>query len=386
MNRQSSMSAAVAECVSGVSEPNMLLRRLAEVRDPRDRRGRRFPLSALLLVALCATAAGFGGYRAMAQWASTAGPSELRRLGLPSRGPFGLVPTPGADTLRRVLTAVRPGDLEVLLRLGETALEAVAVDGKALRGSRSGESAAVMVIGAMAQDGSLVAQQRVADKSNEIPALAPLLNALDLEGVVVTADALHTQVETAKVLVEEMRAHFVLVVKRNQPTLWEACRSIPWERVSAAHRQSEVAHGRQETRVVQAVTWTDLAFPHVRQVARITRHRTDRATGRRTRETVYLITDLTARQASPQVLGRYARRHWGIENKIHYVRDVTCGEDASRIRTGHGPQNNATLRSVAMNYLRRTGRSIADAMRHLALSGHKAALDLFGVPADQQLR
>jgi predicted transposase YbfD/YdcC len=385
MNRQSSMSAAVVECVFGVSEPNLLLRRLAEMKDPRDRRGRRFPLSALLLVALCATAAGFGGYRAMAQWASTAGLSELRRLGLPSRGSFGLVPTPGADTLGRVLAAVRPGDLEVLLRLGEVALEVVAVDGKALRGSRSGESAAVMVIGAMAQDGSLVAQQRVAGKSNEIPALAPLLSVLDLEGVVVTADALHTQVGTAKVLVEEMGAHFVLAVKRNQPTLWEACRSIPWEKVSAVHRQSEVAHGRRETRVVQVVTWTDLAFPHVRQVARVTRHRTDRATGKRTRETVYLVTDLSAQQASPQVLGWYARCHWGIENKIHYVRDVTLGEDASRIRTGHGPQNNATLRSVAMNRLRKTGSSIADAMRHLALSGHKAALDLFGVPTDQQL-
>ena len=80
---------------------------------------------------------------------------------------------------------------------------------------------------AMAQDGALVAQQRVADKSNEIPAPAPLLSVLDLHGVVVTADALHTRVETAKVLVEEMGAHFVLVVKRNQPALWEACRSIP---------------------------------------------------------------------------------------------------------------------------------------------------------------
>jgi predicted transposase YbfD/YdcC len=103
----------------------------------------------------------------------------------------------------------------------------------------------------------------VADRSNEIPALAPLLSVLDLHGVVVTADALHTRVERAKVLVEEVGAHFVLVVKRNRPALWEACRSI---------------------------------------------------------------------EAAPEMLGRYARGHWGVENKIHYVRDVTFGEDASRIR------------------------------------------------------
>lgn len=385
MNRQSAMSVPVMESASVVSEQTLLLRRLAEVKDARDPRGRRFSLVSLLLVALCATAAGFGSYRAMAQWAQAAGPGERLRLGLGARGPFGRVRTPSADTLRRALTLVRPGDLEVLLRAGETALEMVAVDGKVLRGSRTATAGAVTLIGAMAQDGTLLAQLRVADKSNEIPALAPLLSVLDLHGVVVTADALHTQVETAKVLVEEMGAHFVLTVKRNQPTLWEACRSIPWSEVSAMHRQSEVAHGRRETRVVQVVTWTDLAFPHVRQVGRVTRYRTDLATGKRTRETVFLVTDLPAEQASPQALGWYARCHWGIENKIHYVRDVTLGEDASRIRSGHGPQNNATLRSVAMNYLRSTGSSIADAMRHLALSGHKAALDLFGVPADQQL-
>lgn len=97
---------------------------------------------------------------------------------------------------------VRPGDLEVLLRLGEVAWEVVAVDGTALRGSHEGTSAAA----ARAQDGSVVAQQRVADKSNEIPALAPLLSVWDLPGVVVTVDALHTQVETATVLVEEKGA------------------------------------------------------------------------------------------------------------------------------------------------------------------------------------
>ena len=320
----------------------------------------------------------------MAQWAAAAEPPQQARLGLVPAGTFGLVWTPGADTLRRVLSAVRPGELEGLLRVREIALETVAADGKALRGSRRGAGSAVMLIGAMAQDGTLVAQQRVADKSNEIPALAPLLSVLDLEGVVVTADALHTQAETAKVLVEEMGAHFVLTVKRNQPTLWEACRSIPWKEVTAVHKESERGHGRLETRVTKVVTWTDLAFPYVRQVARVVRHRTVETSGKRTRETVYLITDMVSQQAAPEAVARYGRGHWGVENKIHYVRDVTFGEDAARIRTGHGPQNTSTLRSVAINFLRWTGASIADAKRRLALSPHKGPPDIFGVPADLQ--
>ncbi|WP_327348431.1 transposase family protein [Streptomyces europaeiscabiei] len=178
------------ESMSLASERTLLLRRLAEVRDPRDPRGRCFSLVSLLLVTLCATAAEFGSYRAMAQWAAAAGPVELLRLGLRPLGPFQLVRTPSADTLRRALTLVRPADLEVLLRVRGLGLETVAVDGKVLRGSGSSESVAVTVIGAMAQNGALVAQQRVADKSNEIPALAPLLSVLDLHGVVVTADAL----------------------------------------------------------------------------------------------------------------------------------------------------------------------------------------------------
>ncbi|MGW3655135.1 ISAs1 family transposase [Streptomyces sp. NPDC005151] len=217
------------------------------------------------------------------------------------------------------------------------------------------------------------------------PGPGPLLSVLDLRGVVVTADALHTQAETAKVLVGEMGAHFVLTVKRNQLTLWEACRSIPWKEVTAVHKESERGHSRLETPVTKAVTWGDLAFPYVRQVARVVRHRTVEASGKRTREIVYLITDLTSRRAAPETFARYARGHWGVENKIHYVRDVTFGEDAARIRTGHGPQNISTLRSIAINFLCWTGSSIADAQRRLGLAPHKAPLDLFGVPADQQV-
>ncbi|MET9915213.1 ISAs1 family transposase, partial [Streptomyces sp. NPDC006476] len=118
-------------------------------------------------------------------------------------------------------------------------LETVAVDGKVLRGSGSSESVAVTVIGAMAQDGALVAQQRVADKSNEVPALAPLLSVLDLQGVVVTADALHTQVETAKVRwPRSPRARGRPRSTRKAPR----ARTLPWSRSPTC---STSANGRR---------------------------------------------------------------------------------------------------------------------------------------------
>ncbi|MEV6995618.1 transposase [Streptomyces sp. NPDC093228] len=98
---------------------------------------------------------------------------------------------------------------------------------------------------------------------------------------------------------------------------------------------------------------------------RILRHRTDLKTGRCSRQTIYAITDLTSQQASPQRLGRLARSQWTIENRLHFVRDTTFGEDASKIRTGHGPENMATLRNLAINALRAAGhRNIAAGLRH----------------------
>jgi len=376
------MSCRCPGCAGGVSPDAGVFALVNDLRDPRDPRGRRYPLGAVLLVALCALACRFDSFRAMGQWAAAAPPATLERLGLRRRGAFGLVKAPSSYTIRRAVNAVMPGGLEELLRVFQDKARVVAVDGKCLRGSRDTAGQAVMVLGAMLQDGTLVAQQKVADKGSEITGFAALLAALELEDAVVVADALHTQRDHARVLVEEFGAHYAFPVKRNQPELWKACRKVPWQRVRAAFRSTVRAHGRIDTRVVEVVSFAGLDFPYARQIARITRYRTVQATGKRSRETVYVITDLSSGQADPQRIGEIVQAEWGIENKIHYVRDVTFGEDASRIRTGHGPQNMATLRSVAMNFLRRMGGSIADARRRLALAPHTAPLDLLGIPCD----
>jgi predicted transposase YbfD/YdcC len=198
----------------------------------------------------------------------------------------------------------------------------------------------------------------------------------------VTGDALHTQRGHARFLVETKKAHYAFTVKRNQKNLYEQLRTLPWQEATAKFYDRTMGHGRKETRVVQALTVTDLGagFPHAAQAARVVRHRTDTQTGKQSRETVYAITDLTSRQASPERIATILRAHWVIENRLHFVRDTAFREDASKIRTGHGPENMATLRSFAINQLRTAGHTnIAAGLRTTALRPYERPLAILGL-------
>ncbi|MDQ0963419.1 putative transposase YbfD/YdcC [Streptomyces sp. B4I13] len=205
----------------------------------------------------------------------------------------------------------------------------------------------------MTGTGMTVTQLRGAEKTNEITCVAALLNRYDLQGVTVTGDALHTQRDHARFLVEEKKAHCAFTVKRNQKNLDEQLRTLPWQKAAAKDYDRTEGHGREETRVVRVLTVTDLGvgFPHAPGRQGRTPP-TDSKSGKQSRETVYVITDLTSRQASPERIAKILRAHWVIENRLHFVRDTAFREDASKIRTGHGPENMATLRSFAINQLR----------------------------------
>ncbi|MFF3062835.1 ISAs1 family transposase [Streptomyces sp. NPDC057909] len=235
----------------------------------------------------------------------------------------------------------------------------------------------------MTGTGMTVTQLRVPDKTNEITCFAALLAPYNLTGVTVTADALHTQREHARFLVEDKQAHYAFTVKRNQPGLYEQLRSLPWDQAKAKFYDRSRGHGRKETRVAKVLTVTGLGldFPYTAQVVQIVRHRTTTKTGKSSRETVYIITDLTSRQASPERLARVVRSQWTIENRLHFIRDTTFAEDASKIRTDHGPENMATLRSLAINLLRAAGHSnIAAAIREVSYQPFTRPLDLLGLP------
>ncbi|MET8129301.1 ISAs1 family transposase [Streptomyces sp. NPDC005065] len=358
--------------VTGLS----LVERLRLLPDPRRRRGVRPPFVGVLLVAACAIVASSQSFAAIGQWAANAPQHALAQLGARVDGVLGVRVAPSAATIRRVIGLAGPGGLADLTGADPAGSDSLAVDGKAARGSRHGTSPAAHLLAAMTGDGRAVTQLRVPDKTNEITCFAALLEPYDLTGV-----TLHTQRGHARFLVEE-KAHYLLAVKANQPELHRRLRSLPWKDVTARRYDRETGHGRRETRTTRALTVTDLGldFPYAAQAMRILRHRTDLKTGQVSRETVYAVTDLTSHQASPQRLGRLARSQWTIENRLHFVRDATFREDASKIRTGHGPENMATLRNLAINTLRAAGhQNVAAGLRHASYEPFTRPLDLLGL-------
>jgi predicted transposase YbfD/YdcC len=212
----------------------------------------------------------------------------------------------------------------------------------------------------------VLAQIAVDGKTNEISMFCGLLDQVTgLDGVVITADALHAQREHAAYL-HSRGAHYLVTVKGSQPGLLRQLRSLPWKDVPPGHACEGRAHGRVEKRIVKAVTVTaGLLFPHAAQAIQVTR-RTRRLSGREWRaETSYAITSLPAAQAAPAQLAERIGGHWKIENQLHWVRDVTFGEDLSTARTGTGPHVMAAIRNLVISILRLAGHaSIARALRH----------------------
>jgi predicted transposase YbfD/YdcC len=324
-------------------------------------------------------AGGARSFAAIGQWARNAPQGALARLGARTTSVFAVRAAPSPATVRRIINATCPGGLADLLGADPAGSDTLAVDGKSARGSRSGDSPAAHLLAAMTGAGTAVTQLRVPDKTNEITCFAALLEPYDLSGVTVTADALHTQRAHAHFLVEQKQAHYAFTVKKNQPILYTQLKTLPWDKATAKFYDRSQGHARLETRVVQVLTVTALGidFPHAAQVAKIVRHRTCVKTGRRTRETVYVLTDLTSRQASPERLAKIVRSQWTIENRLHFVRDTTFAEDASKVRTGHGPENMATLRSFAINRLRAAGHAnIAAGLREMSYEPFRRPLAL----------
>jgi predicted transposase YbfD/YdcC len=361
-----------------------LLHALAAVPDPRDPRGVRYPLTALLAVAVCAVLAGASSFAAITDWLHDLDEHAQDRLGF-TRG------IPVGSTVWRLLTRLDDGLLSVVLagwlRTRTPAITSraprparyrtvIAVDGKTLRGARPGGRQVHLLSALDTGTGIVLAQVTVDAKSNEIPAFAPLLDAVEavlgtLAGVLFIADALHTQTGHADE-VTRRHAHLMVQVKANQPTLFKQLKHLPWAQIPAGDRTRDRGHGRRETRTVKAVTLRTpggIGFPHAEQAVRITRTRI--VAGKTSRETAYLTVSLPTGQALPRDLQTWIRRHWHIENMIHHVRDVTFREDLHQARTGTGPAVIATLRNTAIGYHRTAGATnIARATRQANRRSH----------------
>jgi predicted transposase YbfD/YdcC len=232
----------------------------------------------------------------------------------------------------------------------------------------------VHLFAAQAHDsGTVLAQRKVDAQTNETTQLEPLLEQVDMAGRVVTADALHTNAAEARWLVER-GADYVLTVKGTSRA-W-LLRSTGWrpEVFPPAHRTVDRGHGRIERRTIQTAPVPDMVrFPGARQVLVLTRQVTALDGSRPRTEAVYGITSLDAEHASPARLGVLVRGQWQIENRLHWVRDVTFDEDRSQVRTGHGPEVMACLRNLAISLLRLAGEgNIAAGLRSTGRDHHRA--------------
>jgi len=371
--------------------------------DPRDPRGVRHSLPCILALVTMAMLRGKTTMTAVTGWITRADQELLAACGART-GPDGTRVPPCGRTVSRVLgrLGADAADDAVCRYLagGDLALQAaadgpgqqedpegtghqeeeeedeqepalmpqVACDGKYVKGARRPDGTSLILLSAATPGGVTLAQREIPAKTNEIPEIGPMLRELNqrypLAGHVLTADALHTTTDFAGLVTGELAAGAVLTVKDNQPTLRALLENALWAG-AACHVTRDRCHGRSETRshlVMKAPAEVKAQFPPAEQAARVIRTRTvttwlndghtrTRIT-RTSTETVYLIITMPARQAPPEHIAVYARNHWGIENRVHWVRDVTLREDSSQVRTGSRPRILATLRNLNMGLIR----------------------------------
>jgi predicted transposase YbfD/YdcC len=268
--------------------------------------------------------------------------------------------------------------LQLFEPVGAGCLEGVAVDGKSLRGSRKQGAEGTHLLSAVSHRLGVVLQQvAVQDKSNEITAMRELLANLVLHGRVVTGDALLTQQEVARTITEH-GGDYLLVVKQNQPTLLRDIQDLFFTVDTAPNLLADTINTAKEVRlhagrVEEREIWASTAlrgyseWPGIHQVLRIRRTVTSKRTGRTRSEVGYAVTSLPPERATPDQLLKAWREHWTIENRVHWVRDVTFDEDRSQLRAGHAHQVLAALRNTAISLFRLHGETnIARAIRRYA--------------------
>jgi predicted transposase YbfD/YdcC len=334
-----------------------LARHFAELPDPRIDRTKKHSLSDILVIALCATIAGADSWE------------EVQRFGEAKAGWLrGFLPLPHGipshDTFNRVFARLDPKAFGKCVAAwidgvcDVTGLRHVAVDGKAARSApRDTFSGCLHLVNAWAAENRLIlGQEAVADGSHEIAAIPELLRVLDLKGALVTIDAAGCQTAIAG-QIRDQGGHYLLAVKGNQPTLHEAVQAV-FERACEndfegvdhdGHEQVDDGHGRHEERyttVVYHPAGVPECWPDVAATVLVCRERS--AGGKNASTAHYYLTSLRATAAE---LARLVRRHWSVENELHWVLDMAFGEDSNRTAAGHAGANLGLIRRIAASLL-----------------------------------
>ncbi|MFD4956446.1 ISAs1 family transposase [Streptomyces sp. NPDC058451] len=364
---------------------------LDSVPDPRSQRGRWYSLTAILLVCACAVVSGAKSIDELAEWGERASDTLLAVVGI-RRHPLRWRRAPSRTTIGRVLGTVDGDALDRAVgayladrhraATGPGQRQVIAVDGKALKGSARLTAARRHLLSAVTQ-GRVVtlAQAEVGAKTNETTHFRPLLEPLDLADTLVTFDALHSVKANITWLVETKNAHYIAVIKTNQPTAHRQLAALPWRDVAVQHTTTSTGHGRHESRSIKTCGIADelggIAFPHARLAIRV--HRRRKQTSRReTRESVYAVTSLDAHQVGPADLAAAVRGHWTVEAQ-HHIRDVTFAEDASTVHTGTAPRAMATFRNLAIGLLKTLGADNTAKATRAIRDEPERALPLLGI-------
>jgi predicted transposase YbfD/YdcC len=353
-----------------------LLKLFGSVPDGRSGQGRDHPVAAVLALAAAAVVAGMKGYTAIAGWVRDVPPPVLadlyRRTGAgPARPPskatiWRVVTDADADvfdaTVGSWLMSTLLSDPAARGAEGDDPAQLIPVrlDGKTVRGARddAGNQRHLLaaLVGRTAQTSVIAAQAEVGVKTNEVPMATVVLGQIDLHGTLVTADALHTVKATAE-FIRQGGGEFILPVKENRKTLFDALDALPWHQVPIAHTATDRGHGRITTRTIQVLPAPeDLPFPHVSQVYLIERHVSDLHGNPVSAVAALGVASPAPDRASPADLARHVRQQWAIES-LHWLRDTLYQEDKSQVRTRSGPRIMAALRNLAICALRLSGRT-----------------------------
>jgi predicted transposase YbfD/YdcC len=379
-----------------------LVNSLADVADLRKPRGVRYPLSALLVIAVLGKLAGYSKLRAIAEWARLRQAELCPLLGLQRK----VLPHP--TTWSRVFAgALDPAQLDhcsaeffkaqLAPRTAKRGSIQLNIDGKTLRGTipAASKQGVHLVAAYLPAQGVVLAQLAVSHKGNELTVVPTLLAAIDLQGLVVSGDAIFAQ-RNLSVQIVEAGGDYIWTVKGNQETLRD---DIAW--LFAPLREGEQAaafdwrtasevckgHGRLEEReiTVSRVLQGYSDWPHLAQVFKL---RVVRTEGGKSKESVrYGVTSLPAEVASPKRLLKLMREHWGIEGGLHQRRDVSLAEDRSQVRMGKAAQVLASLNNIVVGLVAQQGeQNLAEVQRRFAYRFDKALHRATNEPADAPAR
>ncbi len=345
--------------------------------DERRKQGTRHSLSLCLALFTLSVTAGNRGFLAMGDWLKYHA-EELKAL-------FEVKSLPSYSAIRRVMLEVDYEDyatrLAKFLEISPFEGETISLDGKTLRGSYQVQDnnplsvphpAIILVSAYIAERGLILPPKEVECGSNEITALPELIRDLAVKGVVFAFDSMNTQKKTIETIVATGN-HYIAAVKANQPTLYDGISQMftSTETVTQVNK----GHGRQEKRTVSIMALSSDQFPQWQKAATVIKVERERKLRSKVeRETCYYLSDLS--ESAAQFAHRI-RIYWGVENRVHYVRDVTFGEDHSRTRTGVLPSLWAITRNLAINLYRKAGFTNMAQAKRLCGYGLQHILSLF---------